>query len=98
MHKKLFGAIGAIVLVLFTIIGPAGVVSADAATPWDEIVAKAQAAGEVEATIDGDVTLAPDSPQLVVKAGSTLTLTGGGTVVGAGKPAIKVEKGGEAEP
>ena len=93
MHKKLFGAIGAIVLVLFTIIGPAGVVSADAATPWDEIVAKAQAAGEVEATIDGDVTLAPDSPQLVVKAGSTLTLTGGGTVVGAGKPAIKVEKG-----
>lgn len=93
MHKKLFGAIGAIVLVLFTIIGPAGVVSADAATPWDEIVAKAQASGEVEAAIDGDVTLAPDSPQLVVKAGSTLTLTGGGTVVGAGKPAIKVEKG-----
>ena len=95
MPEKLLRTVGVALLSIFLVVGslrPA--LAADAAT-WDEALAQAaDANGAAEISFTSDIALTDQSQKLVVKAGNTITLSGQGTITGAGLPAIEVEPGG----
>lgn len=96
MPEKLLRTVGVALLSIFLVVGslrPA--LAADAAT-WDDALAQADAAnGAAEISFTSDIALTDQSQKLVVKAGNTITLSGQGTITGAGLPAIEVEPGGK---
>lgn len=95
MPEKLLRTVGVALLSIFLVVGslrPA--LAADAAT-WDDALAQAaDANGAAEISFTSDIALTDQSQKLVVKAGNTITLSGQGTITGAGLPAIEVEPGG----
>ena len=93
MYKKFLRICGTILLSIFLL--NAGALSASAVEPltWNSIIDQAASGGQI--ALNSDITLSDADSELVVKAGQNVTLTGSGKVTGAGKSAIRVEKGGK---
>lgn len=99
MSSRWLKRLGVMLAAMMAFVGlPAGVAFAAPANTWSELVAVVASlnAGEsAEVSVDADIEAPADAEKLVVREGTTVTLTGSGKIVGTNAPLITVDKGGE---
>lgn len=98
MSSRWLKRLGVMLAAMMAFVGlPAGVAFAAPVNTWSELVAVVASlnAGEsAEVSVDADIEAPADAEKLVVREGTTVTLTGSGKIVGTNAPLITVDKGG----